>query len=180
MVLSLLTWLLLTLLSRVSPLDSPLSLRDSAWYLASCWARGSSYRPAAHSTRLLSCCWWIFSLTIIVIFFTQLPGLLARDPVTRSRHQSLSSVLDNVNNIGLVRGGSTHQLLQVSFLQDQQTVSLSIPGHSSTNSIVTFIICRNQRILFIRKYGTRYPPSRTPPWWRTTVRVMSPILNEDD
>ena len=119
----LLTSLVLLLLSRVSPKDKSHhrvsgtpqlgSVWDSAWYLVSCWFRGSVYRPAAHSTRLLTCCWWIFSLALIITFFTALPSQLARLPVTRSRHQSVSSVLEQVDNIGVVQGGSTYQLLKV-------------------------------------------------------------------
>ena len=117
-----LTTLILFLLSRVSPKDKShraaaasqlLSVWDSAWYLVSSWFRGSTYRPLAHSTRLLTCCWWIFSLAVIITFFTALPSHLARLPVTRSRHQSVSSVLETVDNIGVVEGGSTYQLLKV-------------------------------------------------------------------
>ena len=89
------------------------SVWDSAWYLASSCARGSTYRPLAHSTRLLTSCWWIFSLAIIITFFTALPSQLARLPVTRTRHQSVASVLEEVDNIGVVEGGSTYQLLKV-------------------------------------------------------------------
>ena len=89
------------------------SVWDSAWFLVSSWARGSTYRPLAHSTRLLTSCWWIFSLAIIITFFSLLPSQLARLPVTRTRHQSVASVLEEVENIGVVEGGSTHQLLKV-------------------------------------------------------------------
>ena len=89
------------------------SVWDSAWYLVSTWFRGSPYRPAAHSTRLLTSCWWIFSLAVIITFFTALPSQLASGPVTRSRHQSVASVLEQVDNIGVVEGGSTYQLLKV-------------------------------------------------------------------
>ena len=113
LLLYLLTCLVLTLLSRTSPHDSPLLVTDSAWYLSSCWFRGSSYRPQAHSTRLVSCCWWIFILVIILTFFTQLPAHLARQATSGSRHRNVASVLENVDNIGVVEGGSTYQLLQV-------------------------------------------------------------------
>ena len=118
----LLTSLILFLLNRASPRDKPhrvaassqlASVWDSAWYLVSSWFRGSTYRPLAHSTRLLTCCWWIFSLAVIITFFTVLPSQLARGPVTRSRHQSVASVLEQVDNIGVVEGGSTYQLLKV-------------------------------------------------------------------
>ena len=113
----LLTSLLLYLLSRVSPKDKTkqqlASVWDSAWYLVSTCFRGSAYRPVAHSTRLLTACWWIFSLAIIITFFTALPSQLVRGPVTRARHQSLSSVIQDIENIGVVEGGSTFQLLKV-------------------------------------------------------------------
>ena len=113
----LVTSLLLHLLSRVSPKDRSqqqlVSVWDSAWFLVSSCFRGSTYRPLAHSTRLLTSCWWIFSLAVIITFFTVLPSQLVRGPVTRARHQSLSSVIQDIENIGVVEGGSTFQLLKV-------------------------------------------------------------------
>ena len=140
----LLTSLLLLLLSRVSPKDRTqqqqqhlVSVWDSAWFLVSSCFRGSAYRPVAHSTRLLTSCWWIFSLALIITFFTVLPSQLAREPGTRPRYQSLSSVLEKVENIGVVEGGSTYQLLKVA-------AGLRSDPHFTLGrdiNIVCFILC---------------------------------------
>lgn len=109
--------LVLCLVARLSPIEytsiaARLSLKDSFWYLISCWFRASDFKPKAWSARLLSCCWWMFYITVIIIYFLHLPPHLAT-PTTASRPTTVQSVLDKDVTFGVVQGGSTLQLLKV-------------------------------------------------------------------
>ena len=74
--------------------------------------RGSTYKPTSSSTRILSTCWWMFLLTTGTIYFLLLVGHLTSNNV--SRYSSLSEILDNVDQVGVVKAGSTWQMLQKS------------------------------------------------------------------
>lgn len=107
--------LVLCLTAKVSPLEhtaaAKLSLKDSFWYLIACWFRASPFHPKAWSTRLVSCAWWMFYVTMIFTYFLHLPPHLAT-PTTAARPSTVQDVLDMGVSFGVVRGGSTFQLLK--------------------------------------------------------------------
>jgi len=134
--------LVLCLVARLSPIENTsiaarLSLKDSFWYLISCWFRASDFKPKAWSARLLSCCWWMFYITVIIIYFLHLPPHLAT-PTTASRPTTVQSVLDKDVTFGVVQGGSTLQLLKSSFNPLHQSLWNSISSDYSTSIIESY------------------------------------------
>ena len=142
--------LVLCLVARLSPIENTsiaarLSLKDSFWYLISCWFRASDFKPKAWSARLLSCCWWMFYITVIIIYFLHLPPHLAT-PTTASRPTTVQSVFDKDVTFGVVQGGSTLQLLKVP------------PYHFLTLSPSTlFFLFRAPSTHFTSLYGILFP-----------------------
>jgi len=110
--------LVLWLAARFSPFEntsnsSRLLLKDSFWYLISSWFRGSPFHPRAWSTRLLACAWWMFYITAIITYFLHLPPhLVTPTASTTTRPDTVQTVLDREMQFGVVRGGSTYQLLK--------------------------------------------------------------------
>jgi len=131
--------LFLWLAGRFSPSEntstsSRLLLKDSAWYLISCWFRASPFHPVAWSCRLLSCAWWMFYITIILTYFLHLPPHLART-TTAARPKTVQNVLNKGVSFGVVRGGSTYQLLKNSHNPLHQALWESISGDQSSSLI---------------------------------------------
>jgi len=134
--------LILFLVSRLSPLEhtapiTKLSLKDSLWYLIACWFRASTFHPKAWSTRLVCCCWWMFYVTMILTYFFHLPPHLAT-PTTAARPNTVQDVLDLGVNFGVVRGGSTFQLLKNSHNPLHQALWDSISTDYSASIVPSY------------------------------------------
>jgi len=131
--------LVLWLAARFSPSEntsasSRLVLKDSFWYLIACWFRASPFHPKAWSTRLMSCAWWMFYITIIFTYFLHLPPHLAT-PTTATRPKTVQQALDLGVSFGVVRGGSTYQLLKNSHNPLHQALWQSVSDDSTINLI---------------------------------------------
>jgi len=125
----------LWLVGRFSPMEnkstsSRLVLKDSFWYLIACWFRASPFHPKAWSTRLMSCAWWMFYITVIFTYFIHLPPHLAT-PKTAARPKTVQQALDLGISFGVVRGGSTYQLLKDSYNPLHQALWQAISDDSS-------------------------------------------------
>jgi len=106
----------LCIIIRISPYEKTrVTLTDTYWYLAFYAPRICRHCPRSISSRLLSCCWWMFYLCCLCTYFIFVSGHLSAEAwgVTK-RYWSVPAVLDNVDTIGVVSAGSTLQMLQKS------------------------------------------------------------------
>ena len=168
----------LWLVGRFSPMEnkstsSRLVLKDSFWYLIACWFRASPFHPKAWSTRLMSCAWWMFYITVIFTYFIHLPPHLAT-PKTAARPKTVQQALDLGISFGVVRGGSTYQLLKVNYVfhvgKDQPLIH-----------VLHITLFRTLTTLSTRHYGKQSPMILPYTWlevmtraWRRSIVTMEP------
>ena len=111
----LLTLLLLWLASRLAPLErrSPPHLLTLFCTLLAPWLP-STWAPRAASCRLLTASWAPLHLLLLLLYLLHLPAHLIARPSPRLG--SVQEVLVRGAEYGVVRGGSTEQLLRVGLL----------------------------------------------------------------
>lgn len=158
------TGLVLWLVGRISPKEknpastaTPLTIRDAYWYLIACWFRASSFHPNAWSTRLVSCCWWMFYLTVILTYFLLLPPHLAQPPLSANpnmvkQHLTVNQLINDDITFGVVHGGSTHQLLENSYNPVHKDIWSSIEQNPN-NSLVRNYNEGYSRVMNERGFG---------------------------
>jgi len=120
--------------SKISPIERGyLSVSDAFWHLIACCIRGSKYKPFSISGRLISCCWWMFYITFIIIYFVFISGHITAEMFrVTQRYSTVQQVLDNVNTLGVVTAGSTLQMLQNSENPTHQAIWKKISSNPSS------------------------------------------------
>ena len=104
------------LFARISPKESENvksrrfgCFMDSAWFLFASFFRGTDYSPRTVSSRVITAAWWIFALSVVVIYARN----LNTTDLGVKQYESLEEmVADPESEFGCVAGGSTYQMLQ--------------------------------------------------------------------
>lgn len=141
------TALILFLIARISPYEQwakvyhVFNLPNSFWFTFSCFFRGSNYTPKTVSTRLLTAGWYLFGISILVVYAIGLNGFIrAEFAGTQFLVPSIEALLgDSSFQIGVIQGGSTETMLQNSGIPIHQEIYERVVEDPENNQVGSYV-----------------------------------------